>query len=123
MSHEESNFFGRLLKSKIFFILIIILFLFSSLELLNEIGRRNKISNEIKKQKQQIEKLEQENTDLSSLIQYYNTNSYVESEARKKLNLSKSGESLVVIENTTKATTSDQQIVSNPQRWWNYFLK
>jgi cell division protein FtsB len=99
------------------------LFLFSSLELLNEIGRRNKISNEIKKQKQQIEKLEQENTDLSSLIQYYNTNSYVESEARKKLNLSKSGESLVVIENTTKATTSDQQIVSNPQRWWNYFLK
>lgn len=123
MSHEESIFFGRLLKSKIFFILIIILFLFSSLELLNEIGRRNKISNEIKKQKQQIEKLEQENTDLSSLIQYYNTNSYVESEARKKLNLSKSGESLVVIENTTKATTSDQQIVSNPQRWWNYFLK
>jgi hypothetical protein len=56
MSHEESNFFGRLLKSKIFFILIIILFLFSSLELLNEIGRRNKISNEIKKQKQTSKK-------------------------------------------------------------------
>lgn len=123
MSEHNISFFGRLLRSKIFFGVIIILFIISSLELINEIGRRNKISNEIKKQKEQIEKLEQQNTDLSSLIQYLNTDNYVESEARKKLNLSKSGESLVVVENASTTTAGDQSKASNSSKWWNYFFQ
>ncbi len=123
MGTEHSNFFGRLLKSKIFFIIIVILFAISSLELLNEIGRKNKISNEIKKKEEQIAKLEQENIDLSSLIQVLNTTNYVESEARKKLNLSKNGESLVVVENASSTIPTAQAAMSNTQLWWNYFLK
>lgn len=123
MNDHQGSIFGRLLRSKIFFAVIIILFIVSSLELLNEIGRRNKISYEIKKQRDQIEKLQQQNTDLSSLIQYLNTDNYVESEARKKLNLSKSGESLVVVENASTTTAGDQSKVSNSSKWWNYFFQ
>ncbi len=122
MNDHQGSIFGRLLRSKIFFAVIIILFIISSLELLNEIGRRNKISSEIKKQKSQIEKLEQQNTDLSNLIQYLNTDSYVESEARKKLNLSKSGESLVVVENASTTAVMNDDTVPNSLRWWNYFF-
>jgi cell division protein FtsB len=123
MNDHQGSIFGRLLRSKIFFAVIIILFIVSSLELLNEIGRRNKISYEIKKQRDQIEKLQQQNTDLSSLIQYLNTDNYVESEARKKLNLSKSGESLVVVENASTTAFNDDNKIPNSLRWWNYFFR
>lgn len=115
---------SKVLRSRLFLIVIVIIFIISAFELINEVGRRYKVDREIKDQQQQIEALKKQNGDLSNLIQYLNTNDFVEEEARKKLGLSKSGESTVVFTNTSTApviASTTQE--TNANRWWNYFFQ
>ncbi len=115
---------SKLLRSRIFLAIIVVIFIISSFELINEVGRRYKFDQQIKQQQKQIETLQQQNGDLSNLIQYLNTNQFVEEEARKKLGLSKSGESVVVFPSTSTApvaTSSTSQ--SHVSMWWNYFFQ
>ena len=114
---------SRVLRSRLFLGVIIIIFIISSFELINEIGRRYKVSSEINRQQKTIDQLKQQNGDLRQLIQYLNTDQFIEEEARKKLGLSKSGESVVVF---TSSSTEPQIAAAagetNPQLWWNYFF-
>ncbi|MFH0873576.1 MAG: septum formation initiator family protein [Candidatus Komeilibacteria bacterium] len=118
---------SQVLRSRTFLIIIVIIFIISSFELINEVGRRYKVNQEIKNQQRQIETLKSQNGDLNQLIHYLNTDQFVEEEARSKLGLSKSGESVVVFPST--ATPSNEQVVastspnnSNTARWWSYFF-
>jgi len=117
----ESNFFARLLRSPFFFAIILVIFLFSAWSLVNEYARRQKIQNQIQTEQAEIERLKKENQTLSDLIDQLRTNDYVEQEARSKLNLSKPGESLIVVEDpTSTAATGQQQPIW--LKWWNLFF-
>ncbi len=114
---------SKILQSKIFFGLILVIFLFSSVSLVNEIGRRKKIQNEIMRQQGEIERLNRENKDLSTLIGYLRSGEFVESEARNKLNLSKPGESLIVVDPNLAEQNNEGQITNLATKWWGYFFK
>lgn len=114
---------SKILQSKISFGVILVIFIFSSVSLVNEIGRRKKIQSEILRQQGEIERLNRENKDLSTLIGYLRSGDFVESEARNKLNLSKPGESLIVVDPNLaeqKDLSDDSNLTS---KWWDYLFK
>jgi len=121
MNSREPHFFRRLLQSKIFFVILVIITLLSLIRMSNEIARRSKINAEITRLKTQTEKLRAEHENLSALTEYLSTDKYIEEAAREKLNLSKPGEKLFIINRP-----SQQQPKKNSNNtvalWWEYFF-
>jgi len=120
------NIVKKLLQSRVFLAFLLLATVLSFVRLSNELARRTKINNEIATLRAQTIQLKQEQIDLSSLIEYLNTDEYIEDAARKKLNYSKPGEQLIIVEdgNTekTKDLTSRDSIQTNVQLWWDYFF-
>jgi len=120
----------RILSNKTVIVIGLIILVFLSIALGKELLRRYEISSEIEQLETEIADLEQRNLDLDDMIDYFDTNSFVEKEARTKLGLQKEGETMVVLPDNesskeavdiAKAETEKAQ--TNPQRWWNYFFK
>lgn len=120
----------RILTSKLLFVVMLVILAFIVFALSKEILRRHQIDEEIKSMEEEVEGLEKENTELSGLLDYYNTQTFKEKEARKRLGLRKDGEKAVALPTTKKnpveeLETSEEQKgeeLSNFQRWWDYFF-
>ncbi|MBU2235447.1 septum formation initiator family protein [Patescibacteria group bacterium] len=102
-----------------------------SVSLGKEVVRRYEVNKEIQALEKEVEELENQNTELADLIQYLNTNSFREKEARTKLGMAKEGEKVVVIPNIeVVAETATEAVgvpdnveeLSNPERWFAYFF-
>lgn len=126
---------GKAKKKRIIFkfltIIGFIALVFVSIALGKEIYRRYQINQEIKKAKDEIEDLEKKNRELQALIDYLNTDSFKEIQARQNLGLQKEGETAVAIEpgifassekNETTFESNNVEESSNLRRWWNYFF-
>lgn len=132
---KKQGFIKRLVYSKSFFAIGLIILILFTLTLGKRILERHKINQEIKELKQEIEKLENRNGELLKLIEYLNTSSYIEEAARIKLGLQKPGESVVIVpkeffsENKANgdlvSSGIDEQAKeeSNVVKWWKYFFK
>ncbi len=84
---------------------------------------------DITKLEDEVKRLEGRNKDLYSLIDFVNTNSFAEEEARLKLGLAKPGESVIVIPENNAVNNQGKDKVNlaeeepNARSWWNYFFK
>lgn len=84
---------------------------------------------EIKKLKIEIETLQVENQNLQNLIAYYQTQSFKEKEARRKLGLVKPGENVVIISKepppskTPAPSTTEEPQKPNYRLWWEFFFE
>lgn len=130
-------------KIFLFFVFVILLILGSSLG--REFYRKYRLQKEFDSLKSEIDKLENKNQDLASMLEYLNKESNLEKEARRRLNLKKPGENVVVIlppeqslprqdENPSRgdlepskneaAPESARQETKNQNlsKWWNYFF-
>ena len=128
----------KILTSKPLIVLEIGVLLFFGFNLGKEILKKNAIEAEIIGLQQEIGKLEQDKDELGSLLQYVQTDSFVEQEARDKLNLVKDDESVLFIPEVDaepsgagQATDSAQEDIfgkvagdsSNVSLWWKYFFE
>lgn len=127
-NHKKTNrFFGN--KGVIIIGLFILIFL--SVALGKELLRRYEVNKEIAQLEKEIATLEKENIDINDLMNYFNTNSYIEKEARQKLGLQKEGETMVILpkegdnQESSNTTSEEEEEVNqtNLQRWWNYFFQ
>ncbi|KKU18982.1 MAG: Cell division protein FtsL [Candidatus Azambacteria bacterium GW2011_GWA2_45_90] len=141
---KETRFPG-IFSSKIFlfFLLVILLILGSSLG--REFYRKYRLQKEFDSLKLEIDKLENKNQDLASMLEYLNKESNLEKEARRRLNLKKPGENVVVIvppeseprpenkssaDNPSPDSKPESKIADvsgepknrNLSKWWNYFF-
>lgn len=101
--------------------------------LTKEIIRKIQIHQQIEALEGEIAGLEAHNTELNQMIQYFNSSSFQEKEARTKLGLSAVGETMVVLpDQTSTATTAgttgdsrstDQDNRSTIQKWQDYFFQ
>ena len=98
------------------------------LNVIKESYRKYQLQKEINQLKSEIERLEGENQKLSDLIKYFQDVSFLEKEAREKLNLKKPGEEVVIIpkgffETKEKSLPEKQEKKEEPnwQKWWRYF--
>ncbi|MEK7631481.1 MAG: septum formation initiator family protein [Patescibacteria group bacterium] len=108
----------------------ILLIAFLVVGITKEVVRRFSLREEITTLEQQIAELEAQNRTLGEYVASINTDSFREREARKRLNVQRPGESLLILPETRSLTATNTQLASNadpggtsnPQRWWQYFF-
>lgn len=124
-------------KAVILFFCLLIL-LFTSVELVKEIINKRELQKNIDELSVKVDDLKKRNTDLSSMITYFQSLDFVEQEARTKLNFRKPGENIIIVAGSVE--NSDGQVISNgeinlnteanqlinsksnPQKWLEYFF-
>lgn len=129
-NQERKRAVRRALTSRGVIVFEILLIAFLVVGITKEIVRRVSLREEIATLEQQIAELEAQNRTLGEYVASINTDSFREREARKRLNVQKPGESLLILPETRTLTTSDTEIASstdavgtsNPQRWWKFFF-
>ncbi|MFA6271994.1 MAG: septum formation initiator family protein [Patescibacteria group bacterium] len=129
----KKNKLNRFLPSRLFLIIGVTVLVFFSVSLGKEVIRRYEVNKDIQALEREVAEMEKQNAELTDLIQYLNTNSFKEKEARTKLGMAKAGEKVVVIpdvkvedENTTESEAvgapDNVEELSNPERWFAYFF-
>jgi cell division protein FtsB len=124
----KKRFIHRILTSRGVLLLEVILIVIILIGITKEVVRRMSLRQEIATLEQQITELQAQNRSLGEYVASINTDSFREREARKRLNLQRPGETLLIVPeangssfvaNTTSTTTPG---TSNTQRWWHYFF-
>ncbi|OGY42932.1 MAG: hypothetical protein A2729_02650 [Candidatus Buchananbacteria bacterium RIFCSPHIGHO2_01_FULL_39_14] len=111
----------------------IIVLILLGVNFINSWIKNNKINQEISSLKTEIGNVETNNTRLKNLIEYFNSNAYIEEKARRDLGLKLKGERVIVVNDNKTASnpmkSEGSQIarsetnLNNPQKWWLYFFK
>lgn len=129
----------KVLSSKIFIFFAGVLLIFMGINLGKELYRKYQIQKEIDSLQSEVNDLKSSNQQLADLISYFKTENFAEIEARKKLNLQKEDEQVVVVnvseaesvKNATSTKKDNENVVSseapqkkksNIQKWWDYFF-
>ena len=86
----------KLTRENILVAAIIILIIYVTVATLNEIARNYQLQQQVDQLEQENEIIALENQQLEYQIMYYQTEAFVEKEARAKLNMQEPGESVVV---------------------------
>lgn len=131
MIKKRKSIIGKLFSFKLFFLAVMLVIVIFGPALGSEFYRNYQIEKEIESLKNEIDTLDKNNYQLSKLVEYYNTDQFKEREARKRLNLKKEGESLVIIKQRgvdLKKTSEMEEKANvenlpNYKKWWNYFFE
>ncbi len=118
----------RLFRSNMFFVLVLLLLSLFSVSLFREIMRKLEIKNEVKKLETEVAELENRNTELQTMIQYFQTDEFIEKEGRAKLGYKRPGETVVAVAtasqiNPATSTAPGSGERTNLQLWFDYFFK
>ncbi len=134
MNIINSRNFGDIFNKLLIYLLIIYTFFMLG----RSIWKNYQLKKETLRIQGEIDKITQQNKDLNNLILYYQSDSFREVEARKKLSLKKEGEKVVNFPLKQSAdfqseVQSQQQNIApvnkkepsqaNWQFWWDYFVK
>jgi cell division protein FtsB len=147
MVQVNKNFIKRLLSSKIFLFFISFALIGLAISVGRESYNKYQLTKEINRLKSEIERIEGRNQQLSNLMEYFKEGSYLEKEARLKLNLKKPNEKVIIIsgdeskglaenyenkgtpalagkdlpKDRTPERTSEEG--TNFWKWWEYFFQ
>lgn len=132
MSQSGKNFIKKILSSKVFLFFILLALIGLTVSVGRESYRRYQLTKEINRLKSETERIEGRNQQLTNLLEYFKEESYLEKEARLKLNLSKPGEKVIILSQPEslsgeelppepQETLSDEE-ESNFWQWWEYFF-
>ncbi len=141
---QKAKKIKKILSSKIFLFVAIFILIFLLIGLVRETYRKYQLTSEINQLKLNIDKLEGDNQQLADLMDYFKEDSYLEKEARIKLNLKKPGETVVVLSKDIidgvevvrrgglDIEKLDEEIINlskdevletaNYWKWWEYFF-
>jgi cell division protein FtsL len=132
IKRENKNFISKILYSQKFLALVgLALIVLISFPLAKSVSKRYQIDKEIKDLDKEIAEVETKNKDLKQLINYLESDQFVEEKARLNLGLKKAGENVVVIKETadviSDSSSQENQVnfsgnFSNSAKWWNYFF-
>ena len=117
----------RVLKSKLFLVVCLAVFIFLLISFGREFSRRYYLEQQIKTLENNITELETKNQEFGQLIEYFDTQNFTEEEARLKMGLKRPGEEVLVInqpETKERRTEAEEGLsgLSNFVKWWYYFF-
>lgn len=129
----------KIFRSKIFLVISIVVLFFVSVSFGKEVYRKYQIQKEINLMEEEVSSLESKNHDLGKMLEYFKSDAFLETEARKKLNLQKPEEKVVIfteevnkesvemvaIQEEAISANNNEEVVelSNSEKWWNYFFE
>lgn len=125
---------SRLLSSRTFLLINLVILGFLIFSFGREFISDYSIRQEIAALEAEKTVLENENSEIISLMNSIQTETYIEREARIKLGLAKPGENVVVLSNSdnkqtqtevnyaAEITTQDLSSIANYRKWWYYFF-
>jgi cell division protein FtsB len=144
MPAPRKTFFRRLLEFRLLFVVNAVLLVLLALSFGREVVRNMEIQGDIKSLQDQAQTLEARQLEIAQINTAFQTESFIEREARLKLGLKKPGEEVVVIQapdvapdaQETQAAADEveaiddaaahvapvQESVANPVKWWYYFF-
>src|SRR3989339_864460 len=108
----------NIFTSKVFLFILIIATIWVVLICLKITNKRYQMAKEIANIQQQISQLKKENQDLTIAIESFNNPSFLEKEAKRRLNLRKEGEEVVILpknEFSNIQTTTQANLENNGQ--------
>ncbi len=94
--------------SGFFFLAGFVVLVMIGISLGKETYRKRQIQKEIENLQSEIQKVRQENSDLSNLISYLSSQEFQEKEAREKLNLQKEDEKMIVLRKDAAGQTDSK---------------
>ena len=117
----------NILNKKPIQILIIIIGIAFIVSLSRSILKMFRASDELRLAEQKIEELQEEAASLTVKKEFYQSEEFIEQEARNKLNMVKEGEAVVVLPPNLKEILGEkenqpQASLSNWRQWLNLFL-
>jgi cell division protein FtsB len=119
---------AKILYSKSFIFFLLIVLVLAIIAFGRESYRNFGINQEIKDLERKIKQLKASNEELIGLEEYFQSEEFLEKQARLKLNLTKPGEKVIIIkqiEEDLKGLGQKETIakeISNIQKWWEYFF-
>lgn len=128
---KQEFWLKRLFHSSWLFAIVLVLLGLFSVALFREMMRKMEIQDEIKALEDQVGELDSKNTELESMIQYFQTEEFVEKEAREKLGFKKAGETVVAVPTNTpfvgaaggaNKPSTTAVAPTNWQLWRDYFF-
>lgn len=127
---SKKSILTRIIFDKRFITLIgLVIIVLISFPLAKNISRRYQADKEIKELEEEIKKVESKNTNLSRLVDYLESEEYLEEEARLNFGLKKKGETAAIISRpdgggilSNKQAKQNSEAGGNFKRWKDYFF-
>ncbi len=124
---EHRSLILRILSSKTFLFIFLIITIYALLNVYHNISQRIKVQQEIKNLQLEVENFQKDNDKLGSLIKYFQSEEYVESSSREKLSYKKPGETVIVFNHEQNSQINTDQLENGKKQtniilWWNYFF-
>jgi cell division protein FtsB len=127
------NKFKKFLSSRVCIFLLLLAFIWLGLVLVKAFYKKYQLDREISNLKTEIEKLDKKEKELSTLLDYFGSQNYLEKEAKEKLNLRKEGENVVMVpeaalsgqliqKEAAEKNESETKTENNFIKWWKYFF-
>jgi len=122
---EKTNIFSPRLFITIFGFLFLLYFLFLFSKITN---KKYRINQDVKNLEAEIVNLNEESLELENIIQYLDSDQFVEEKARLSMGMRKPGESMVVITNLDKEINGFNENNNNDLdknnfiKWYKYFF-
>ena len=130
--------FSKILNSKIIFFLAISFVIYLSFSLSQKLTIKKESSERVAEIRGEIQELAEKEAKLLKLQDYYNSEDFLQKEARRILGYQKPGEEVYVLipqKGTIEQIEEKKEFVilekeevssknlSNPQKWWKYFFE
>lgn len=118
-------------KIRLLVLALLALLGFAGYHFLRAKQKQLKINEEVTELQEQIDEFESKNKNLGQLAQYLQTDDFKEKEAKRKLNLVKEGEKVVIVKRSEIEKTSEEVEERKPEveidrptyyYWWYYFF-
>ncbi|PIW76037.1 MAG: hypothetical protein CO001_03460 [Candidatus Portnoybacteria bacterium CG_4_8_14_3_um_filter_40_10] len=140
---EQGTKIKKILGSRITLFLLLLGFIWLVLNAVDIYYKKYKINKQIQDLKTQIASAEKSNQQISEMIDYLGSQSFLEKQAREKLNMKKPGEEVVIIEPPRQQATSVPEVLpgyneteknnnltqeppkpeSKLVKWWRFFFR
>ncbi len=127
---NQDNPFRRFFASRLFLIILFIVIALIAMSYTRAYYQHYKIQKEIASLKQEIGLLEKKKLESISILEYVQSDTFVEEKARTELHKKKPGEQVLFIESeeidisekeTSLSAENSRQDMPNPVKWWYYF--
>jgi cell division protein FtsB len=126
----------KFLCSRTCVFLLLLAFVWVGLVLVKATYKKHQLDQEISSLKFEIDKLDKKDKEFSDLLDYFNSQNFLEKEAKDKLNLKEEGEKVVMVPETAISQEifgqsnenmpkegSEIKPENNFIKWWKYFFK